>query len=99
MLGLAMRAGRVVIGTEQVLVALRKRGHIQLVLVSEGASDAAKERIRRKCEFYGVAMKLIDMETGEVGRLLGKTYAPVCVAVSDGGFAKEIAKAIDDPNL
>ena len=33
-----------------------------------------------------------DIELGELGRLLGKTYAPACVGVTDEGFAKELAR-------
>ena len=45
MLGFAMRAGKVIIGTEQVLVALKSRGRVRLVLVADGVSDATKKKI------------------------------------------------------
>ena len=94
MLGLAMRAGKVVIGTEMVCNALPKRGRVKLVLVARDASDATKKKIRTKCEFYGVAEEESSLDTGELGRLLGKTYGPAAVAVIDEGFAREIAKCM-----
>ena len=87
MLGLAMRAGKVVIGTEQVFSALG-RGRLHLVLVSEGASDASRKRITVKCEFYGVKVIEVQLPIEELGRVLGKTYGPACVGISDEGLAR-----------
>lgn len=92
MLGFAMRAGKVIIGTEQVCTALKKRGRVQLVLVCSGASEATKKKVTVKCEFYGVRTIEVNMDTAELGRLLGKVYAPACVALTDEGFASEIIK-------
>lgn len=91
MLGLAMRAGRLIIGTEQVALGLSK-GRVLLCIVSRGASEGTRKKLRTKCEFYGVRMITPDIELGELGRLLGKTYAPACVGVTDEGFARELAR-------
>ena len=92
MLGLARRAGRVVIGTEQVSVSLSKRGNAKpaLVLISDEASDGAKKKITCKCEFYKVECLILKIEMSELGRILGKSYAPVVVGVTDEGFARRI---------
>ena len=92
MLGLAMRAGKVVIGTEIVCKSLGKAGKVKLVLVAADASAPTKKKLRLKCEFYGVAVTDAPFNTGEMGRLLGKTYGPAAVAIIDEGFAREIAK-------
>ena len=94
MLGLAMRAGKVVIGTEMVCTSLGKKGRVKLVLVACDASAATKKKVITKCEFYGVPVKEVELDTGELGRLLGKTYAPATVAVTDDGFAKEISVSL-----
>ncbi len=93
MLGLAMRAGRVVIGCEQVTVALKKKGRVRLVLVATDASAATKKKIAAKCEFYGIPLVEIQLDTGSLGDLLGKTYAPAVVGITDDGFARELALA------
>ena len=93
MLGFAMRAGKVVIGTEQVVAALPSKGRIKLVLMAEGISDATKKRITGKCEFYGVECIELKMNSDDLGDLLGKTYSPAVVGVADEGFALEIKKA------
>ena len=92
MLGFAMRAGKTVIGTELIEKAL-SRGSIKLVVVSSGASQATKERLISKSKFYGITAIEVEIDTGELGRLLGKTYAPAAVALTDDGFATEIKKA------
>ena len=94
MLGFAMRAGKVTVGTEMVLRAVRQ-GKIKLVLISDGASEATKKTLAQKCEFYKVEKITVDADTDELGRLLGKTYAPATVGISDEGFAREIRVAAD----
>ena len=100
MLGFAMRAGKLCIGTPLVCKALgaRERGGVRLVLVSEGASDGTKKKIRCKCEFYGVGLWEIPLPPEALGRLLGKTYAPAVIGVCDDGFAGEIDAAMASRN-
>lgn len=92
-----MRAGKVIIGTELICRALPKRGTsaVRLVLISHTASEPTKKKLLTKCEFYTREAKIIDIDSGELGRLLGKTYAPAAVAITDEGFANEIRKACD----
>lgn len=89
MLGLAMRAGRVTVGTQQVCLAM-PTGRVRLVLVSEGASDNTKKKVLTKSDFYGISAITVDIDTAELGRLLGKTHTPACVAITDENFAKQI---------
>lgn len=92
MLGFAMRAGKVIIGTEQVFAALPRKGRVKLVLLCTDASDETKKRVRVKCEFYSTPAIEIGMDMQSLGALIGKTYAPACVALTDDGFATEIKK-------
>ena len=93
MLGLAMRAGKVTLGTDQICTALSK-GRINLVLVSGTASDSTKKKLRFKCEYYKTPMIEVNIDTEELGRLLGKTYTPAAVAITDDNFAKAIEKIL-----
>ena len=97
MLGFAMRAGRVIIGADQVAMALPKKGkdEVRLVLVSSGASDGTKKRMTTKCEFYRKQIRQIETDTAELGRMLGKLYAPAVIAITDERFADEIVRALD----
>ena len=97
MLGFAMRAGKVVIGTDSVCVAMAKRGKEKprLILISATASEGTNKKILCKAEFYGIKVLTIDIDSGELGRLLGKLYAPATVAIVDDRFAEEIIRAIE----
>lgn len=96
MLGFAMRAGRLVIGTDPVCTAMAKstRARPRLVLISDGASDNTKKKLTTKGEFYKIQTVTVALDTDTLGHLLGKSYAPVCVGVCDDAFAKEIRRAL-----
>ena len=63
MLGFAMRAGRLVLGTEQVCVAMARSGdkRPRLVLISHEASANTKKKLTTKGEFYGIQTTTIDL--------------------------------------
>ncbi len=92
MLGLARRAGKIIIGTDIICRAMPKRGDgsIRLVVISDKASEATRKKLTVKSDFYGISYIEVSIDTEELGRILGKTYAPAAVAVTDEGFAKEI---------
>ena len=46
MLGFAMRAGKLIIGTDLVCSAMSSKKAPKLVVVSEGASDGTKKKIK-----------------------------------------------------
>ncbi len=92
MLGFAMRAGKLIIGTESVCRALAK-GTPKLVLISQSASDGTRKKLRVKCEFYKTPCIEIPIDAEKLGKLLGKSYLPMGIAVADEGFAEEIKKA------
>ena len=97
MLGLAMKAGKVVIGTEQVVAYLQKK-KLKLVLLSGGSSDGTKKKISSKCEYYSVLLRELPIQTDELGALLGKTYTPAVVGITDENFSNAIIKLIDGEN-
>lgn len=92
MLGFAMRAGRVIIGTELICSGM-SGGKIKLVLISSAASEATKKKLLNKSEYYGISTIEVDIDTERLGKILGKTYSPAAVAITDEGFASEIIKA------
>lgn len=92
MLGFAMRAGKLTIGTELICKQLPQRD-IRLVLISGSASDGTKKKLVHKCEFYEIPAIEVDIDTECLGRILGKSYTPAAVGVCDEGFAREIKKA------
>ena len=98
MLGFAMRAGKLQIGTDTVLASLSRKGgtDIKLVVMPSGVSEGTKDKIVRRCSAHDVRCIEIDIDSAELGRLLGKLYAPSAVAVTDNGFAVEILRSAGD---
>ena len=96
MLGFAMRAGRIIVGTELVCSSMAKDGkdRPRIVLVSNSASEGTKKKILTKAEFYRIDTIILNIDSGELGRLLGKLYAPATVAICDDRFAEEIKRAV-----
>ena len=92
MLGLAMRAGKLIIGTDMICRAMPRR-EVALTVLSKSASSGTRKKLSFKCEFYGIELIEVDIDTEELGRLLGKTYTPAAVAVCDSGIAEQIKKA------
>ncbi len=97
MLGFAMRAGRLIIGTESVCRAMAQ-GTPKLVLISSDASEGTKKKITLKCEFYKIPYILLPFDSERLARAVGKTYAPMGIAVADEGFAAEIIKTQESEN-
>ena len=95
MLGFAMRAGKAVLGTDLILssMSIKGKGRVWVVVISCEAADNAREKLIAKANHAGIPTVEVDIGMAELGKLLGKTYAPVAVAITDEGFAKEIVNA------
>ena len=91
MLGLAKRAGRLIVGTELVCLAMPK-GKVRLVVISQSASDSTKKKLTTKSSFYGIASVEINIEMEELAGLIGKSSGVAAVAVTDEGFAEQIRR-------
>lgn len=92
MLGFAMRAGKLIVGTDLVCRAMAK-GTVKLTVVSNTASDSTKKKLFVKSEFYAIPAIEVEIDTERLGQLIGKTFAVATLAVTDDGFAEEIKKA------
>ena len=94
MLGFAMRAGKLMIGTEIVCRAMASRLQPKLVVIAADVSSSTLKKIVTKCEFYGIKSVQINIGADELGDLLGKTYSPATVGVMDEGFAEQISRLV-----
>ena len=91
MLGFATRAGKIIVGTDLVCRAMPS-GKIKLAVISGGASDSTKKKLTVKSEFYGVKSVVADIDTEQLGRVVGKSSSVAAVAVTEEMFAREILK-------
>lgn len=93
MLGLARRAGKLVLGSEAAADAVRSGG-AYIAVVAQDASDRTKKLIRNKCNSFHVPLyEFSDCET--LGKKLGKS-AISALAVGDKSFAKAISDILNN---
>ncbi|EJL39369.1 putative ribosomal protein YlxQ [Brevibacillus agri] len=91
LLGIAMRARKIVTGEELVITAVRN-GQARLVLLASDASDNTAKKVKDKCSYYGVSC----VTTGDrysLGHAIGKD-GRVTVAVTDGKLAESIQRLL-----
>lgn len=92
LLGLAKKAGRLSVGTENTIESVRK-GKSVLVVASERASEGTKKLINDKTAYYKTEAVFIPVDTEAFGKAFGKT-ATACVSVNDQGFASAVKKIL-----
>ena len=89
MIGLAMKAGKVVSGEFSTEKAVKTKAAF-LVIVSEAASENTKKKFRNMCTYYEVPLYFFG-EKEVLGHAIGKEFR-ASLAVLDEGFAKAIEK-------
>lgn len=95
LVGLAMKAGKVVSGEFSTEKAV-KEGKAALVIVAEDASDNTKQLFNDKCDFYQVPVYVYgDKEI--IGHAIGKELR-ASLAIVDAGFAKSIERELQKGN-
>ncbi|WP_139488944.1 YlxQ family RNA-binding protein [Brevibacillus dissolubilis] len=95
LLGLAMRARKIVTGEGLVVDAVRK-GQAKIVLLATDASANTAKKVTDKCQHYQVPCYAL-LTRYELGQAIGKE-ARVSIAITDGNFAKNIQELLT-PNF
>lgn len=96
LLGLCMRAGRLVSGEAKCETAIRQ-GEAKLVVLASDVSANTAKKFNNSAYYY----KLPVVTAGtiaQLGHALGKAHRAVAV-VTDEGFAKKIAALSDDTTM
>jgi ribosomal protein L7Ae-like RNA K-turn-binding protein len=92
LLGLAMRAGKLVTGEELALKEVRgKKAH--LVFVAHDASENTKKKVQDKCRFYEVACSTAFNQTA-LSIAIGRSR--MVISVVDAGFAKKMRELLGE---
>ncbi len=86
LIGLAMRARKIVSGDE-LLEAIRKQ-RVFLVIVASDASENTKKKYSDKCRFYDVEMIIVE-NSEKINHAIGKKNR-MAIGISDEGFTKSI---------
>ncbi len=89
MLGLAMRAGKLILGGEMVCEAVRKK-KAKLVLLAKDASANTKKKVQNCCTYYQIVCQSLPLSTETLAHALGKESLVAAVAVTDDNFKKAL---------
>lgn len=92
LLGICKKAGRMIVGTELTVEAIRAGKKIALVLISSDASDNTSKRIGNCCKFYNTEIAVLPFQSSALGQLIGKKGSVSVVGITDEGFADAIFK-------
>lgn len=87
LLGIARRAKKLVLGTDNVLNALSSN-KIKLILIANDASNTTIDKFEKKAYFYNIPIIKI-FSTEQLSKALGVETIKI-IGVADQGFAKSI---------
>ncbi len=95
-IGLAARARGIVIGSNQVLEAIRGKKAL-LVLIAADVSENTRKMLTDKSAFYSARTEQIDITTEELGRAVGHSNT-AAIAFTDANFVKAYEKSLSSNN-
>jgi len=93
LLGLARKAGRIIMGADNV-VDFIQRGKSCYVLLTSNASPRTRKRISDICAEYGRECTESQMQMRELSHYIGAAGDTSAVAVTDTNFIEAIKKLI-----
>ena len=91
LMGLAMRAGKLVTGEELTIADIR-RNKAKIVFVANDASENTKKKIKDKSSYYEVPCFELFSEA-EITQMIGKPRK--VFGILDNGFAKKTKELIE----
>lgn len=95
LLTICRRAGKLVLGMDEVKSACRN-GKAYGVMIASDLSEKSFQEIAYVCDEESVPMYRLGMSKEDVGAALGKVYG--IIAVADNGFMKAAAKKLTKVN-
>ena len=87
-LGLCMKARRLVVGSEQVVEALRGKVLPFLVLGTADNSANTAKKLADKCTYYQVEYHILPIDGNALSDAIGKSGRVAAVAITDENLAK-----------
>ena len=90
LLGLAMRAGKLVTGEELTIGDIRSN-KAKFVFVAADASDNTRKKIKDKCSYYNVPCDESFLHS-ELSHAIGRTR--MVIGINDQGFATKFKELI-----
>ena len=98
LIGFATKARRITFGTELTVSTVRqekKKNGVYLMLYASNASENTKKRVRDCGAYHHVQVLELSETSDELARITGKLHPVVVMGIADEGFAKAIAKTLE----
>ena len=92
-IGLCKAAGGVIAGSDLVLKAVRAKKAV-CVLIASDASLRTVKQLTDKCTFYGVKYSVLETDSFELGRMIGKSAPCVVIGLTGRGPADAVSKLL-----
>lgn len=91
MLGICRKAGRLAVGSDAAMTAVRSAGggKAKLLLISSDASARTAKQFIDKCAYYGIPSVRVAADSFAIGHAVGKNAVAVC-AVTDSSLASAL---------
>ena len=92
MLGLARKAGKIIIGSPLICESLAKRTKPSLVIIASDASEQSVKKLTLKSQFYNVEYICCEATKAELAHAVGKESELAALAVTENGFSSQLLK-------
>lgn len=92
LLGLAMKAGKIVFGTEACITDINKK-KVKLLLIAKDAAERTKTNFRNICEENNIPIYEI-LQIEDISRAIGKDNKAV-IGIKDINFSKAMLEMIN----
>lgn len=92
LLGLAMKAGKLVTGEETTLQSVRKNT-VNLVILASDASENTEKKMRDKCHSYHTTL-ISPCTSAELSSAIGKNR--MIIGVRDTGFSRKMCELMTE---
>lgn len=98
MLGLCMRAGRLIYGTDRICEAMRvaEPGRAPLlVLEASGTSENTHKKLADKSKFYNIEHVRLPVDATALARAIGRAREVAAVGITDGNLCRAVKEKLD----
>ena len=93
MISLAKKAGKLMTGSDVCEIGL-KSNKIDLLIISEDASEGTKKNFENMCKYRNIDFKMFG-DRKSLGKFTGKDEI-VIIGICDKGFSDAISRLIDE---
>lgn len=92
LLGISMKAGKIVFGTDSTMDMISRR-RVKLVIIAEDSSDRTIRHFKEKCDEYNIPYYIFGNKD-EISKAIGKENKAV-IGIKNKNLADAIKKILD----